>query len=610
MIFKARSIMLIFLLHLLLNQDLSSGIGWSQHLANFITKHAKVHQVIILKDQNKINGSFTVNNALLNIASRFPTTMIKISPEADEQFSKLIINDPQEALFVLIADDEDFPSLKKAFSLVSNLKPNRSRPKILIIFTKKITLQKSNSLLRQMWSHDFLDATIVSIYPRKGVMNHEIAKSLQKIILFYYNPHTNSSRSKKFSPEVQWFPDKTKNLHGHNLTVSITAFEPEIFVTTDKTGRREYSGLAWEKLTTLSDLMNFRLIADYVENWGYLNCVDKYKSTGAYYNMISKQSHFIAMEFQKLSKCENNNFEWSSGIIKSELCLVVPMFAKQFYTLGDSWKIFNLFGLMTLPIILWVCMRIAKINTDDLKLTYMIQIMLGTSAPREPRKLQEKMVFLFILVTCTLYSSVIYTTFTDMGLEKRTTYSLQSIDDVLQSDLDIEINVNYYRLLQIFGSTKVQTLIDKANKVERLSAACLQQLVTEGNIICIAFSMNAKFLLRNANDKCHLPKVKLLENDYLSHSLSQTVLAPRSPYVKRINFVLQKMIQCGITEKWKSPYEKRMVKNTVTSAQCFNKSEESQRILKQMFMILIFGYVFSTVIFAAEIFVYKIGRSS
>lgn len=61
-------------------------------------------------------------------------------------------------------------------------------------------------------------------------------------------------------------------------------------------------------------------------------------------------------------------------------------------------------------------------------------------------------------------------------------------------------------------------------------------------------------------------------------------------------------MQFGIADKWKSPYEKKMAKKAITGLHCFNRSEESHKILRQMFVILIFGYLISILVFFAEMF--------
>lgn len=577
-------------------------IKWSQHLTDYIQKDAKVNQVIILRGENEISGTSNVNDAMSDIASRFPVAMFDFLSEPDVEFAKLNVNDPQEAIFIIVTNDGKFSSLRKPFNLVSNLKPNRSRPKILIIFSRPITQKRCDNLLRKMWAYDFLDATVASIHTPNGRMNHSISKESERIRLYSFNPHTNHTRSKKFSSKVQWFPDKTKNLHGYKMTVGIIFHHPEVFVEINERGNRKFTGSGVHKAKALSEAMNFRLKMNYNDKWGHLSCKNVSNSTGIYNNLMSRKYHFFAVELHSFMSCDKYIFEWSAGVTKSHICLVVPILTKDVYKLSDHCKIINLFCLMSLPVIIWLYLQIDPNESRELKFIYMIQIILGSQIPREPTKLQEKIVFLLMLVLCTLFSSGIYTVLTDVGLHKTTTYSLESIDDVLTSNLDIEMNINYVRLLEAFSTPKIRNLTNRAIKVERRVPKCLDQLIEKRNVICTGFSWNVKYLLRNANDKCLLPKVKILDNEYLTHSISQTAMAPRSPYVKKFDTVLQKFMQFGIADKWKSPYEKKMAKKAITGLHCFNRSEESHKILRQMFVILIFGYLISILVFFAEMF--------
>lgn len=168
-----------------------------------------------------------------------------------------------DPLFIFITDYQNVSHLTKAINFVSDLSPNRSRPKVLFIFLKQTTFKSCDNLLRLMWYQDFMDATAVSIFTKKNYVNHYFSKEPQGIILRYFNPHTNVTKTINFSSSVQWFPDKARNLYGYNLTVVTSTIPPEIFSTKNKEGQQEYSGLGWLRAKSLSETMNFRIISDY-----------------------------------------------------------------------------------------------------------------------------------------------------------------------------------------------------------------------------------------------------------------------------------------------------------------------------------------------------------
>lgn len=92
-----------------------------------------------------------------------------------------------------------------------------------------------------------------------------------------------------------------------------------------------------------------------------------------------------------------------------------------------------------------------------------------------------------------------------------------------------------------------------------------------------------------------MPIAKVLENDYIARTLSGTVMAARSPYVKRVNVLL--LLQSGIIEMWKISYDRKLPTNAISNFSCLNRSKESQELLWKLFfnyyhwILIIYFYV-------------------
>lgn len=586
---------------------LGAKVEWLNHLRSYIISEAQVNQVTFLIVSDLKNEDSKIADDVYTLATNFPTSSINFATNDPHHIPELKIEDPRTSLFILIhsrAEDPDLSLLPKPIIFLSNLSPSRSRPKCLIIIFEKVN-QNYEKLMRGMWSYDFLDTTVLTLSRFRAEKNNLFLNQHQQIVaIHYFNPHTDNVKKEEFRSTIRWFPDKVRDLYGYPIKVSFSHAPPYIIVRPGPEGETVISGLGWLKMKALSKSMNFKMIGIHYKSWGTRDCKNKYNSTGVYRSMISREADFFAIEFGRFASCDSTFYEWGGATMESEICLLVPILPKESYLLTNSWKILNLFAVISLPLIVWVFARLVHFDAQNWRSTYLVQIVLGSSVPREPQRFAERIFFGFLLITSFLYSSVIFTAFTQSGLEQGTSYELETIKDVIASDLEIEINSNLMDLLHNNNSNEVKLrLYEKARKVKELSYICIQKLITHKNVTCVARPEEVSFLLRGKRDECGLPVAKILRNDeLLSKGVKGTVLTPRSPYVKRVNQIIQRLIQGGITEKWNSIYLEKSGDTAPMEFSCIMKREQFSQHPRQMFFVLIFGYSFSIFSFFGEIF--------
>lgn len=124
------------------------------------------------------------------------------------------------------------------------------------------------------------------------------------------------------------------------------------------------------------------------------------------------------------------------------------------------------------------------------------------------------------------------------------------------------------------------------------------------------FFPQAEYLLKNKRGKCGSPIAKIMDNECLSKKSSGTVFTARSPYVKRVDLILQRLIQSGITQKWHSIYFSKSEGETISDSSCHNKTGESGQVLRQFFLN-IFEHSISILAFFIELFlVWRLKRNT
>ena len=324
-----------------------------------------------------------------------------------------------------------------------------------------------------------------------------------------------------------------------------------------------------------------------------------------YHSLISKEVQILAFELGRFASCDDTFYEWARGTVENDICLVVPVVSIESYFLIDSWKILNLFAVISMPLIVWFFAELVHFDIRNWKLTYLLQIVLGSSVPREPQRLPENVIFTFMLITCLLYSSFISTAFTDIRFEKKKSLELETIKDVISSSLKTVSRSNLVDLLYKNSNDLDRQLLEKAEKVKKSSSYCIRRLIVNNNIVCVEFSLNTEYLLhQNTKDRCGLPVAKILNIDCLSKSKSThgTVLSARCPYVNRVDFILLRLIEAGVTQKWNSLFITKSTEVSTSDVSCINKKEESRQVLKQVFFVLLFSYSSSILTFFVELF--------
>lgn len=594
----------IIVIILLFSTVLNEKFDWLQQLANNIQNEAQlVNEIIILQTgTNSRNEKWKVEDILFGVLIKFPRRIINFEAESPkDQISKLspILGDPKAALFVLLhyqTGDENFSQLSESMNFLNNISDARSRPKLLIVSFEIGNAVKYGKLLHRMWSLDFLDVTVTSILKVKKFYTNDYQLSA----VYHYNPHTNKT-TKTRQLRLKLFPDKTLNLQQYPINVLVQNYPPEIFLTKIET--EELSGIGWSKMRTLSNAMNFKLIISYKNRSSFLDCDNKHNSTGYYLDLIQRKVEFHSLEFQKFGSCDEVFYEWAAGIIETNIALVVPVLATEHYVFNDKWAICRWLLMTSFPYIIWLCLQLSRTHSKNLQLMYLIQITLGSTVPRVPQKIKDRIIFALLIISCTLSSSMIYTALTDVGLIKKRTYFLETINDVLSSNVSTVVLENNVKLLENV-SNESRLLMKKAIRVNDNPINVINQVLTLKNMTFITFSAYAKFLLQEKRDRCNMPIAKILDNDYIAPTISGTVMAARSPYVNRVNVLLQRLIQSGITENWKKTYEKEIPKHAaVLDFSCFNRSIEVVETFWKTFILVGILYSLSIFTFFGEMFV-------
>ena len=582
----------------------SQSTTWLEHLSSNIKEEVHGHQVILLSVNCQKNENPRIGYIVRKIKRSFATldyqfNDAKAKHQHHLQNSMKQLHDPQTSVFVIIHHtqiNENLFDLSKAINFISEV--SGLRPKCLIILLEQQISRNYKKVFQTMWSEQFLDVTLLEILILEQDKNHLfLNKHQENVTIQNFNPFTDSIIKEEYTSAVRLFPEKLRNLHSYPIRIGYYNFSPEVFETHDELGHSKLKGFTWQKMEVLSKKMNFRISLVPWTKKGSLNCTHKNESTGMFISLMKREVDFSTVEFGRYASCDEHFYAWSKGTTYIELCLFAPFIQEESYSLTFNWKILNLLAIISLPILVWCSSHLLLFDTRHWRMTYLMQIILGSSVPQEPQKLAERIIFITLLITCLLNSSFIFSAFTDIGLQRKFSTKYQTVEDLLSQNVETIVGSSIYSLLHPTSEGTEKLLLEKAKKLSGVHKLCAENLIKKKNLACLVSKSNMKWRLQGKRNKCGQPIAKTVDACF-KKSPGFTVLASRSPYIKRVDTIVQRLIQSGISSKWMNEIIEKPA-NTVDS--CKAEKEESVQILQQIFFVLIFGYSCSTLTFICEL---------
>lgn len=578
-------------------------ILWQKCLFNYIKNESGVHETIFFIDDKQTLPQ-TIDNFVKNIYKSLP---VKIFNNNLKMISSMSNFSSDSSLFIAITFFQQNNNFNKFTNLVTSIAKNKKRPKLLMIIYKRTTSNNNNSkltyhkVLQSMWLDLILDATLIEVSSVELKLKKKSINNLrnESTLMYYYNPYLNMTTESNITLNTVWFPKKTKNLNEYSINVGFLNYPPEIILKLNKSGHiNSLNGFSAHKMTTLSQIMNFRLEKSFISNWGTLSCTMK-NVQGFYRKLLNNEIHAAAVEHPRYSLCDNKYFEFSKGTKIISISLVVPEIIKTAEP-THSWKILDGLAVIGLVAFMWIVSHLLNFDLREWHAIYMIQLVLNTATPHKPTKIEERIVFASMMWACFFHSSYIYMSFTDFSLNTEGTSMFQSVQNVLESELEIIIDNNYADMLYNNSDGNIRKLLNKANKMTITEEECITQMVTNKNLSCVAREDHARFIIGNLRDKCGKQFMKILD-ETLWVFVSSTYLAPASPYVKRFDSIIQRFIETGVEKKWQIvPSNSSDFINEDDVACASNKSKLDHE-LNNLLIILGFGYITCTTIFIAEI---------
>ena len=607
----SRFLTIAFFIHFC-NENIVTAVKskWLEDYKNYLKDNFKEYQVLLLFDQNQKNENPRSEDIILEISKNVPTLKLSFDEATTRKSQELSelpsFFRPRTTIFIVIylpKNNRNISELNGPIKFLSQLSEARRRPKVLIIFPQEEKSSTYLKLLKHMWSQRFLDVIVLELIEVETKNNYFSTTSKEIPILHWFNPFSKIYFKEPFRPSILWFPEKTHNLYGSEIKVGVIHLPPDIYLERNRTDHT-IKPFGTEILLTegLAKAMNFTSvwIAPKKKNgWGIPTC-PKENSTGHFYSLMHNEINFLAIESARFTSCDEVLYEWSIGTEFQTALIVIPIIPDTSSQLLTNWKLFNAFVVISLFSMIWLVSRKLPFERRNWSLMQILQVVLGMETDHEPQNLAERIVFGSMLISCLMHSSFIYTALTDVSLSKTPGVKIETIKDVLSSNLQPVICDTLYAALYEAAEGSTRLLLDKSTQTEKMSYNCMKQLAKNKKLACIAMSVPVKWTMKNEKNSRGEPIMQIVREPIRSMATGY-MLETGSPYVGQFDKRLLRFAEAGIIDKWRGT---RFDGSSVVMHADVPGSErgsESALIYRQMSFVLLCGYSCTLISFLCEL---------
>ena len=585
---------------------------WMKSLTTYINLESSIYQVMLIIGNNEDKKDPLIEKVVRQIQEIKPSTCLTIQEFAEKKTQwqeTLAIRDSRTSLFVIF----DFPKnaseiAKDTISFLQFLSGlDRPRPKCLIIKfsdTEQNADSNQKRLLRYLWGKQFLDNSILEITEVRKEHGNLLAKTESTAKLLYFNPFKNAFSKTKYNSKTLLYPDRLRNMNGFQMKVAIGHMPPHLHIHRNSTGHPvSYSGSDIRLIEALSKFMNFTLDLDAGEkvltNQKH-NTVIQFR-----YQLCQNKKQIILYRIAFFKLCDKSRSEYLR-IELGSLNALVPI--KRIQTQSTNWNIFYvLFPIVIFSATLGLLMYMLKIFKEHWSFSYTILVVLGLSVPEQPQKLKSRIVFAYIVILCFFYSSDIYALFTNTKLSVM----------ISEQEMSTLHDLNVSKLILIATPMMIERISDFDKDMAHLSVVknyrylfsssedCVHHLILEKNISCIILKSSEKWFNFYYRNKDGLPLMKALDESFLV-SLEGFHLEPSSPYAQKFQNVLNRLMECGVFEKWRNdvlPHYDDFRRDSGDSD--YQLEIGSKKLRFVVIILLAVGYSISCLVFIVEIVVAK-----
>lgn len=468
------------------------------------------------------------------------------------------------------------------------------------------------TFFESMWSDQFLDVTVLELKETVFFQTNCFSSPNSDKIIHYYNPFIRKYYQNEIvntsacnSSACNFFPDKLYNLYDYPLKIGVFNYPPYVRMNRNSSGHVfSVTGPDINALRVLSNAVNFTIKYEFTNqtNWDKISCV-KNKNLGITNRTMYNEVQIIALEGINFVSCLGTYTVTGRGIRLFKYVHLVPILPGAPGSTSASWQILNLLSVVVLLLLPWTIAKLLHFDPDNWELMNLLQMVLSWTAPREPASTIERIIFAFMLISCFLESSYIFSAFSSSQLTTDSFLKLDNFKDLLSTSLQPMIAPNLLQPVTKFRDD-FDRLFNRTLPFEGSPDACATILKRDRNITCVMRETQAQLIVFGDRDRSGRAKIKILNDEIMWLYSSTVILSGGSPYRDRFDGIILRLVQSGIGKKWDDDHFRRNDPKPNQWDSFKSETNQENTITKQLVQLLIFGWTSSFLAILAEMIIH------
>ncbi|KAJ8668391.1 hypothetical protein QAD02_010054 [Eretmocerus hayati] len=459
---------------------------------------------------------------------------------------------------------------------------------LLIIIGDKIVPESLIfDLLAHAWNKKFLDVTVL----QRSSKDH---KCNSRIIKQSYNPFRIDCIQECLTSQIILFSDKLSDMHQYPLKIAMLNETNRVNLIKNASGHvTQIRGIDYAYMTILSEKLNFSIQLVTPNVTTYEETIDGNDSK-ALVGLIadgeidlSGNQIFLPFTDYHHKRCEKSTTIWFDKVVI--LAPLLPRKTNHFY--------FGMILCLGILIHVAVICTITKFLGFELKLwspNHVIRIILGHTIPRISNRSAERFFFFFLAISSQNFAIVLFGTFTNNHIENEENSRYDTIQDLVDSDVTIVSPHTYVNVS--FDSEMMNFLKNKFVIDESMN--CPGRIMSDEDIVCLIDRSVANYIITKS--RLNGDREMKLINHIFWKAPKGFILSNRSPFVRKINRVLQQMEEGGLWIKHRNIDRIQRERD-----QDFIKYSIDRELSKKLLLIWFAGCTLSIIVFFIELVIHR-----
>ena len=591
-----------FLIIIINSLEVSNEPKWVRQLTKHIQQDLKIFQTIMIVDDSAGSHDVRIIDIVRKIQQTVSTKVMNLnSTTSDGIFERYRLHQNLEksTLIILIQVFKHSPKNLATGDTIKFLVHSLEksiRPKCLMIALPNKGNLMCRELLEYMWSQYFLDFTILEI--REKEKGSFYRNGHQQVAIFHnFNPFNGTYTKQNYTTNLKLFPNKLEDLYGFEMKVGSFHFPPFLFVERNSSGHPlQVNGEDAQIVKAISKKMNFLIteVPSLDESVGHWNCKNESETTGNAHLISHNKIRFLTNRAMQFVNCEGvSRASKRTGSV--DICALVRITSSPDYSPSLTMKWMY---LILLVLTIWVITYLLKFENDVWSWLEILRVMLGFSVPREPQRLSERIAFISILIAFSVFSCSVFAILTDMKLTKKPEMKFNTLGELNRSGLVPMMREDFAIALKQTSNRLNEELL-KRSKIISNDETCVDMILQWKNVTCIMRELVAQMVIEKHRDYDGSPLMKIVKQRFL-YAVKVIHFEPKSPYVRKIDTILERLIESGLIDYW----EMKFLPNSRKISK--NKAKEELQSISVLFPLVFFlavGCALSIVVFICELLI-------